>query len=565
MATLLHFSTAVYNYSTKRKPRRPIASTLRQFTVGVVRRMWEFIVIGAGTAGCVMAAGLTSSGRQRVLLLEAGGKPTLPVRMPAGMVKLFRSSADWAFQSEPQDHCSGRIVFTPRGKMLGGSANMNAQIHQWCHPADFDGWERSGALGWGWRHVAPVFQAMESSYDDSGADFPRGRTGPMLVSRLRTPHPLAHGFVAAARCCGFQGTPDYNGFAFHGAWLVQLAHRHGTRFSVYDAYLAPALRRRNLEVRQRCQVARLLVEQGRVVGVVLVEDQQRQVLRARRGVVLCAGAIGSPQLLMLSGIGPAEALRNLGIPVAVDSPELGSNLQDHPIAPLIWRTRRSDTHMSADSPLELLKWLLFRRGLLASNVVEAIAFTSLADQAGPDLELLLATVQWREQALAQPQLHAYTIGTAVVSPRSRGRVWLRSASPYDPPRIDLGLLNDAEGVDAQVLLAGARLARQIAASPPLSLETLDEFAPGNSVVDDDELLGYLKSHIQTVYHPAGTCRMGDDARAPVDVRLRVRGVDGLWLADASVMPTVPRGHPNAVVAMIAQRGAEWINEHALHD
>lgn len=520
---------------------------------------WDYIVVGAGTAGSVVAHQLSESGSRRVLLVEAGGWPNLAVKIPGAFPKLFKTPLDWAFQSEPQAGCDGRVVFTPRGRMLGGSANMNAQIHQWCHPADFDGWEQLGASGWGWRDVAPVFRQMESWNGEETAGAPRGRSGPMLVSHLRSPSPMAQAFVAAARAAGVHGTDDYNGLAYDGAWLVQLAHKNGARYSAYDAYLKPAMQRKNLEVRTGRQVAKIVFEGRRATGIALGESHAEPVLRATEGVVLCAGAFGSPQLLMLSGVGPADALRSLGIPLVLDAPGVGANLQDHPIAPLTWGTHRPLSHKSAQGVGQLLRWLLFRRGILASNVTEAMAISRAVDREVPDSELLFGNVEWRDQGLAVPQVHGYTIAAAVVAPRSRGRLWLTSPAACDPPRIDFGLLTDADGVDAQVILAGARLARRIAATEPLRSETAAELAPGADVTSDDELLSYLKSQMQTVYHPSGTCRMGSDGGAPVDPRLRARGLDGLWVADASVMPTVPRGHPNAVVAMIAQRASTMIN------
>jgi choline dehydrogenase len=516
--------------------------------------MWDYIVVGAGTAGSVLAHELTADGRARVLLLEAGGKPSLAVSMPAGMVKLFKTKCDWAFESEPQAACNGRIVFTPRGKMLGGSANMNAQIHQWGHPADFDGWERLGARGWAWADVAPTFRAMEAWAGAEPDDQSRGRLGPMHIARPAVPHPLATAFVAAARRAGVDGTPGYNGAAYRGAWLAELAHRKGRRFSVYDAYLRPALKRSNLEVRANAQVSHLVFEGRRAVGVFV----DGEVLRARRGVVLAAGALGTPQLLMLSGIGPAAQLRRHGIEVRVDSPQVGANLQDHPLSAMKFATRRSDTMKAAETVPQLLRWLAFRSGMLASNGVEAIAFTGIADDQAPDLELLFATLEWRNQALDPPLIHAYSIGISPCAPRSRGAVALRSADWRDPPLIDFGLLTDSEGMDARVMLAGARLARSIAATEPLAGETDGEHPDSADALSDEQLLDYLKSEIQTVYHPCGTCRMGSDAQAPVDPDLGVRGIERLWVVDASVMPAVPRGHPNAAVAMIAKRASERI-------
>jgi choline dehydrogenase len=521
--------------------------------------MNDIIIVGAGTAGCVLAERLSSSGRLRVLLIEAGGKPSSPfVKIPAGFAKLFKSKLDWAFESEPQAAADGRRIFTPRGKMLGGSSNMNAQIHQWCHPADFDEWAAAGAAGWGWEEVAPVFREQECwlGEETNGA---RGRKGPMMVSPNRNAHPLSKAFVAAARASGLGDQPGYNGDAFDGAWLAELAHKDGRRFSVFDAYLKPALGRANLEVLRDAHVLRIEMANGRATGVTVRQGGVEKTLTAR-GVVLAAGAFGSPQVLMLSGVGPARRLAELGVPVYYDAPEVGENLQDHPMVPVIFLTRGTDTLKKAESPLSLLRYLLLKRGMLASNAVEAFAFTRSSGAPGtpPDIELILAPFQWRNQGLEPPQVDAVSIGVAVVAPRSRGRLRLRSANPLDAPLIDFGLLTDPEGLDAAATLAGARLARRIASLSPLADLVEKEIFPGSALTDDAELLARLTSEIQTVYHPTSTCRMGADPRAVVDPQLRVRGVDGLWVADASVMPAVPRGHPNAVVAMIAYRAAEMV-------
>ncbi len=521
--------------------------------------MHDLIIVGAGTAGCVLAERLTRSGKLRVLLVETGGKPdSRYVTIPAAVPKLFRTDLDWAFESEPQAAAAGRRIFTPRGRMLGGSANLNFQIHQWCHPADFEGWVSAGAAGWEWSDVTPVFLRQEN-WRGAGGQYERGYEGPMIVSPNRNARALSHSFVVAARAAGLGTRSDHNGGPYLGAWLSELAQRDGRRFSAYDAYLKPAMRRPNLEVASETHVTRVLLEDNRASGVV-ARRGSRETTYACGGVVVAAGAFGSPQLLMLSGIGPQASLSSLGIPVRRDAPEVGANLQDHPVSPLTYRVRGHDTFMSAESPLNLVRYLTLKRGMLASNGAEAIAFAQTQPGAvpAPDVEIIFLPLEWRNQALEPPQSHACTLGVAVVAPRSRGCVTLRSAEPAAAPVIDFRLLSDPDGFDVAALLSGARLARRIAATPPLAGEIVQELRPGATVESDDELQRVLGEDLQTVYHPAGTCRMGSDPRAVVDARLRVQGTDRLWVADASVMPSVPRGHPNAVVAMIAERGAEWI-------
>lgn len=519
----------------------------------------DLIVVGAGTAGCVLAERLTKSGQLRVVLIEAGGEPSSRfVRVPAGFSRLFRSELDWAFESEPQAAAGGRRIFIPRGKMLGGCSNINAQIHHWCHPADFDEWADAGATGWGWHDVAPVFRAQERwlGEDDTCV---RGRDGPMVVSPGRHTHRLSHAFVEAARTAGLGRQSSYNGGAHEGAWVAELAHKDGQRFSVYDAYLKPALGRPNLEVLTDAHVLRVNVEKGRAVGVTVRREGAEQPIAAL-GVVLAAGAFGSPQLLMLSGIGPSSTLARFGIEVQCDAPEVGANLQDHPMAVIAFPTKGTNTLKRAESLPNFLRYLLLKRGMLASNAAEAIAFARSRPSLDgpPDIELIFAPFEWRAEGLESPRIDAFSIGVTVVKPRARGCVMLKSAHPLDPPSIDFGLLSDGEGRDIEALLVAARLARRIAATRPLADYSAGDPFSGADATQDHELLEWLIRRLQTVYHPTSTCRMGTDARAVLDPQLRVRGVEGLWVADASVMPSVPRGHTNAVVAMIAQRAASWV-------
>ncbi|HET6415007.1 MAG TPA: GMC oxidoreductase, partial [Polyangiales bacterium] len=323
----------------------------------------------------------------------------------------------------------------------------------------------------------------------------------------------------------------------------------------------PAAQRRNLDVMTDALVTRIVIEGGRATGVTIRRAGTEQTQSART-IVLSAGTYASPQILMLSGIGPAAQLRNFEIPVLVDAPEVGENLQDHPILPIVYGTTNTDTLLRAESPRELLRYLLFKRGMLASNGVEGFAFTQVEPGPvdAPDLELMFLPFEMREQFLEPPTRHAFGLGPAVVAPRSRGRVILRSNDPLVPLGIDPALLSDGEGIDARVLFEGVRLSRTIAATSPLAELNTGELRPGADVQSDRHLLDYASTELQTVYHPTSTCRMGSDARSVVDSRLRVRGIEALWIADASVMPAVPRGHPNAVVAMIANRGAAWIEE-----
>ena len=514
--------------------------------------MWDCIIVGAGTAGCVLADSLTRSGRDRVLLIEAGGKPGLMSEIPAGMPKLFRSKWDWNFESEPQAALDGRSIFIPRGKMLGGCSNMNAQVHQWGHPADYDGWAAQGLAGWGWADVAPAFRRIEK-WDGEGEGQRRGRLGFLHVEPACEAGPLAEDFVRSARAAAIHDDEDYNGGPFAGAWRCQVAQKGGRRFSAWHACLKPAMGRPNLEVLSKALAERVMFEGRRAVGIVA----DGQVHRGAR-IVLCAGAFGTPHLLMLSGVGPAKHLKRFGIEPVADSPQVGANLQDHPLAGIGFEVRRHPTLKAAGRIEALLRWLLFKRGPLASNIAEAFAFTSVKDEQGPDLELIFAPVEWRDQGLEEPVIDGATIGVIALQPRSTGSVRLKSPEAAAAPAIDFGLLSDAGGEDAAVMVAGARLARRIAATDPLAAELGPEQPETAGAETDAEILAALKGVMQTIYHPTSSCRMGPEASDPLDAHLRVRGVDGLWVADASAMPRVPRGHTHAPTAMIAARAAEWI-------
>jgi choline dehydrogenase len=507
----------------------------------------DVVIVGGGTAGCVLAARLTENPDVSVLLLEAGGRSRkLEVRIPAAFAKLYRTAVDWGDSTTPQEALDGREVVFPRGRMLGGSAAMNAMMVLRGQRADYDGWVSAGSKGWSWEDVEPVFA--------------RSARRAFPLAELPERHVLADAFVHSAQAVGIPLAADLNGEDNEGVGFVPVSQRRGRRFSVLDGYLAPARRRPNLTVVTGAHVARILVENGRAVGVELITGAGGlDEARARRQIVLCAGAIGTPHLLQLSGIGPRELLEAAGIQVVLERPAVGANLLDHLANGLLVRTRGVETLASAESLRNLARWALLGRGPLTSNLGEAVAFVrSRPGLDLPDLELLLAPVLFEKEGLEPPSEHGLTLAVVLLVPRSRGTVLLRSANPREPPAIDPRYLTDPGGEDEATLLRGLRLARRVLAEEPLAAFVDGEIAPGEDARTDDQLRAHLRALSQTLYHPAGTCRMGSDDGSVVDPRLRVRGIEGLRVADASVMPALPRGHTNWPTVMIAERASDFV-------
>jgi choline dehydrogenase len=519
-------------------------------------RTYDYVIVGAGSAGCVLANRLSADPSTRVLLLEAGPPDhKREIAIPAAFPTLMRSVVDWNYVTEPQEALYGREIYHPRGKTLGGSSAINAQVHQRGHPADFDGWASLGNAGWAYADVLPYFRRSE--HNERGESDTRGTGGPLNVSDLRDPNPLAQAFVAAAVELGIPRTADFNGGRFDGVGLAQVTQKRGRRWSAADAYLRPAKRRSNLTVLTGAHATRIILEGTRAVGVECVRDSVPQMILSDREVVLCGGALNSPQLLMLSGIGDVDRLRAVGITATHDLPGVGQNLQDHPMVVVKYASRLPVSLLTAGSFGNLLRYILFRQGPLTSNVAEALAFVrSSPDLPAPDLELVCAPVFY--DVMSPPTVHAFSIGAVALQPKSVGFVALRSGDPFAKPILQLAYLTDAEGEDLRVLVEGVRLARRIAMAPPLAPYRAESLVPRGPMDTDEHIHRFVREHVETIYHPVGTCRMGTDRTAVVDPELRVRGLEGLRVVDASVMPRIVRAHPNAAIIMIAERAADLI-------
>jgi choline dehydrogenase len=518
--------------------------------------MHDYVIVGAGSAGCTLAARLSEDPATKVLLIEAGGRDrSLNIKIPAAFAKQFRTKLDWDLDTEPEPHCDGRSLYMPRGKGLGGSSSMNAMLYVRGHPLDYEKWVRDGAAGWGWDDVQPYFFKAEDN--ERGASEHHAVGGPLRVEDERSPRPLTGRFLAACEQAGIPRIDDYNGHEQDGAALAQVTQRQGRRWSTADAYLRPALKRPNLDLVTGAQVLGLELEKGRASGVRYQARRGGEKLVRGGEVILAAGALASPQLLMLSGVGPAGQLEELGIPVALDLPGVGANLQDHPYLTSVWDIPGGGSLADAERPRAMLEYLLRRTGPLSSSVAEALAFVrSRPGLAQPDLQFHFAPAYFVNHGFDEYDGHAVTLGPVLVAPRSRGWVRLRSIDPSAKPRILTNTL--AEPEDVAALIAGTRLAREIAASEPIAEVLGRRLLPDQGVDTDDDLVADLRRRVDLLYHPVGTCKMGTDEDAVVDPELRVRGVEGLRVVDASVMPTITSGNTNAPTIMIAERAADLI-------
>ncbi|WP_433549229.1 GMC family oxidoreductase [Streptomyces sp. CA-294286] len=512
---------------------------------------YDYVIVGAGSAGCVLAARLSENPDVRVALIEAGGPDTAQeIHVPAAFGTLFKSEVDWDLDTEPEPGLGGRRAYLPRGRVFGGSSSMNAMIYIRGNPADYDGWAAAGATGWSYDEVLPYFRRSEDN--ERGEDAYHGVGGPLRVSEGRSRHPLAAAFVEAAVRVGHKRNEDFNGESQLGVGTYQLTQREGMRCSTAVAYLHPALHRENLTVLPTTRAHRVRVEHGRATAVEVERAGAVELVRAEREVILSAGVYESPKLLMLSGIGPAAALARFGIDVVADLP-VGRGLQDHYMALLNFRTH-VESLLTAAAPENAALLHSAGRGPLTSNIGEAGGFfRSREDVALPDGQLHMAPVLFHQEGLGPVAEHGFAVGPCVLAPTSRGQVTLRSPRPDAAPRILHNYLTTAE--DRDCMVEGIRIALDITAQAPLADMITGQFDVPESDSGPD-VLAWAQRSGMTLFHPTSTCAIGP----VVDPDLRVLGVEGLRVVDASVFPSVPRGNSNAPTVMVAEKAADLVKE-----
>ncbi len=524
---------------------------------------FDYVVAGAGTAGCVLANRLTEDSSNSVCLIEAGGRDSHPfIHVPALVgAALTLTKYSWGLDTVPQADMKDRRIPIPRGRVLGGSSSVNGMVYFRGHPRDYDDWARAGNVGWSWAEVLPYFIRSENNEKYPGSPY-HGHSGPMRISDIQNPNPLNYVFAEAMNSLQFPLCVDFNGADPEGYGLRQGAIRAGRRESGVTAFLKPAMSRPNLAIRMDTTIARIMIDSSRATGVEIISGGETRTIRARREVILCGGAIGSPQMLLLSGIGDGAALRKLGIAVRHHLPGVGQNYHDHVAANVqMWTDNAQSYGISLKSiprgAWNVLQYLLTREGPFASNVFESHALLRSTDGLDrPDIQVVFQPARRNQNAFPLPLGHGFALSIVLLYPRSRGQLTLASADPRAAPLIDPKLLSVPE--DIEPLVRGLKLARRVFAANAFTPYNATEFLPGSAVESDDEWKDYVRDTAATVHHLAGSCRMGTDDGAVVTPELKVCGIENLRVVDASIFPSLMGGNTNAPVVMAAEKGSDMI-------
>jgi choline dehydrogenase len=529
---------------------------------------FDYVIVGAGTAGCALAGRLAEDPDTRVCLIEAGGTDRHVVISTPALVAAAIGTAklNWRFETVPQSHLNDRRIAQPRGRVVGGSGSINGMVYSRGNPRDYADWVAAGATGWSYAEVLPYFLRSENNQDLPASGY-HGHGGPMNVMRPRRPNQLNRDFIAATRSLGFPGTEDFTGPTNEGVGFRQGVIRAGKRETTAGAFLRPALARGNVTLYTDALVLRVVVEAGRAVGVIYEREGRQHEVRASREVILSAGTLQTPQILQLSGIGPAAQLQAGGIKPVHDLPGVGRNLQDHLACPVLMSTTNATSYGISPKALprgmwNVVQYLLGRTGPFASNVFESVGFLKTkAELDRPDVQFVFQPAARPRPPFPLPVGHGFAISPVSLYPKSRGTVTLLNPDPHSAPAIDPALLSVEE--DIQPLIRAIKLARRILAAPDFARYRASEVAPGAAVQTDAQIAQFIRASSYTVHHQVGTCRMGEHPEAVVDSQLRLRGLEGLRVVDASVMPLIIGGNTNAVVVMIAEKAADLIRQRPL--